>query len=215
VGLPAEEVAKLVSVGDVISFAVSPADLSNGMLVSPYLDNRAAVAAITLCLEELQSRRHVWDVAAVATVQEEWSLGGARTSAYALRPAVAVAVDVTHGASAAAKEYSHRSFNVGGGPVLGLGPNIHPGLHAAFKAAAEKLEMACGTEAMAGFSGTDAHAMQVVRAGIPTMVLSIPLRHMHTPVELLSIKDVTRAGRLLAEFVASLGMDFIDKLKLD
>ncbi len=214
-GLPAEKLAGLVKIGDVISFAQPPVELQNELLAAKSLDNRASVAALTVCLETLTSRPHVWDVIAVATVQEEVGLQGARASAFALHPEIAVAVDVTHGSGPASKEYADKTFALGGGPVLGLGPNIHPGLHAALKAAADRAEMAYAVEPMPAHSGTDAYAIQIAREGIPTMVVSIPLRNMHTPVEVLSLKDVARVGRLLAEFIARLGADFMSTLTLD
>ena len=216
-GLPADtlRISGLVKAGDVISFAQTPVELQNELLAAKSLDNRASVAALTVCLETLKSRPPVWDVIAVATVQEEVGLQGARASAFALHPDLAVAVDVTHGSGPASKEYADKTFPLGGGPVLGLGPNIHPGLHAALKAAADRAEMPYTVEPMPTHSGTDAYAIQIARAGIPTMVVSIPLRNMHTPVEVLSLKDVARVGRLLAEFIAGLGADFMSTLTLD
>ncbi|MBP7690410.1 MAG: hypothetical protein KA764_00755 [Anaerolineales bacterium] len=214
-GLPAEQVAAQVQVGDVISLAQPPRDLAGGLLAANRLDNRASVAAVTAALDELRRRAHSWDVAAVATVQEEVTLGGAITAAFALNPQLAIALDVTHGAGPAVKEFADRTFPLGGGPVLGLGPNIHPGVQAALKAAADRLEMDTSLEVMASHSGTDAFGIQVARAGFPTMVVSLPLRNMHTPVEIVALKDVQRVGRLLAEFIAGLAPDFIQTLAWD
>ncbi len=214
-GLPAEALAERAQVGDVISLAQPPVELQGGRLAANYLDNRASVAAVTACPENLQTRPHYWDVVAVATVQEEVTLGGARTSAFALQPQLAIAIDVTHGSGSANKEFADKTFALGSGPVLGLGPNIHAGLHAAVRATADKLEMAYTVEPSGAHSGTDAYAIQVAREGIPTMLISLPLRNMHTPVEVISTNDVVRAGRLMAEFIAGLAPDFMDKLTLD
>jgi endoglucanase len=211
-GLPGDELGALVRVGDLVSLAQPARELLNGTLASPALDNRASVAAVTLALHELQTRRHAWDVAAVATVQEEVGSRGAAPAAFALNPEIAIVVDVTFGRDANTRDAPYRSFPLGGGPVLGLGPNIHTGLHAAFKAAAERAEIPFNLELMWGHSGTDAYAIQVARAGIPTMVVSIPVRNMHTPVEVVALTDVTRTGRLLAEFVAGLPADFMSQL---
>jgi endoglucanase len=126
-----------------------------------------------------------------------------------------VVVDVTFGSDANTREHDYRTFKLGGGPTLGLGPNIHPGLHAAFKLAADRAEVPYGIEAMAAHSGTDAFAIQVAHEGIPTMVVSIPVRNMHTPVEVVALKDIQRTGRLLAEFIAGLEAGFLAKLALD
>jgi len=216
VGLPAERLSGLVRVGDVISFDQPPLELQNELFAAKSLDNRASVAALTVCLETLQSRPRVWDVVAVATVQEEVTFGGAATSAFALHPDLAIAVDVTHGSGPGSKEYAEQTYPLGGGPVLGLGPNIHPGLHAALKAAADRAGMMpYAVEPMPAHSGTDAFAIQVAREGIPTMVVSLPLRNMHTPVEVVALQDVTRVGTLLTEFIAGLDADFVNTLSFE
>jgi tetrahedral aminopeptidase len=212
-GLKPQDLEKLVKVGDLISFTQEPMEMRSETLAGRSLDNRASVAALTQCLQELQKRAHSWDVWAVATVQEEETLGGAFTSAYQLRPDLAVAVDVTWGKGPGTPD--HKAFALGKGPTLGWGPNIHNGLHKAFRTVADKLEMPYAIEAMPRHSGTDAFALQVAAEGIPTMVVSIPLRYMHTPVEVVAVKDVVRTGHLLAEFVAQLDMNFMDQLTWD
>lgn len=214
-GLPADQVAAQVRVGDVISMAQPPRELPGGLLAANRLDNRASVAAVTACLDDLQTRPHAWDVIAVATVQEEVGLRGAIAAAFALEPQLAIAIDATYGAGAATKEFADRTYSLGGGPTLGLGPNIHPKLHAGLKAAAERLEIPHSVEAMALHSGTDAFGVQVAREGVPTMVVSLPLRNMHTPVEIVAVKDVQRVGRLLAEFISGLAPDYVSTLVLD
>jgi endoglucanase len=214
-GLPAADVAQQVRIGDLVSFAPNARELQNGAFMSKSLDNRSSVAVVTVCLDALQHLPHVWDVVAVATVQEEIGFQGARTSAFALEPDLAIAIDVTHGDGPNVKEWAYRTAKLDAGPALGLGPNIHSGLHHAVKAVAERLEMPHTLEVMHSHSGTDAFAIQISRAGIPTMVVSLPLRNMHTPVEMLMVKDVNRAGRLLAEFAASLTADFMNTLGVD
>lgn len=208
-----EEVHRLVRPGDLISFAQAPLELRGEVLAGHSLDNRASVAALTVCLERLQGRAHAWDVWAVATSQEEETLGGAQTSAFQLRPQIAVAVDVTWARGPGTPD--HKAFPLGKGPTLGWGPNIHPGLYRRFKELADQLEMPHAVEVMPRHSGTDAISMQVTAEGIPTMVVSIPLRYMHTPVEVVSIKDIQRTGYLLAEFIAGLPVDFPEKLTWD
>lgn len=205
-----EEVGRLVRVGDLISFAQPPFELGSGFLAGHSLDNRASVAALTACLQYLQGRPLNWDVWAVATVQEEETLGGAATSAYQLRPTLAIAIDVTFASGPGSP--AHNTFPLDRGILLGWGPNIHPAIYKACKELADRLEIPCQMEPMPGSSGTDAMMLQVAAEGIPTLVIGIPLRYMHTPVEMVSIKDITRAGRLLAEFAAQLDDSFLDKL---
>ena len=116
-GLRPRQVKQQVRTGDLISFAQEPAQLQGDTLVGRSLDNRASVAALSLCLEELQTRKHVWDVWAVATSQEEETMGGARTSAFQLRPDLAIAVDVTWGKSPGSPD--HLTFPLGIGLTLG------------------------------------------------------------------------------------------------
>jgi endoglucanase len=212
-GLRPQRVKNLVRTGDLISFAQEPIELQADTLAGHSLDNRASVAALTLCLDELQKRNHAWDVWAVATSQEEETLGGARTSAFQLRPQLAVAVDVTWGKSTDTPD--HKTFPLGKGPTLGLGPNIHPGLHSTFKEVADNLEIPYAVEVMPRHSGTDAYALQVAAEGIPTMVVSIPLRYMHTPVEVVALKDIRRTAHLLSEFIAYLDSDYMEELTLE
>jgi putative aminopeptidase FrvX len=205
-----DEVQQLVRVGDLVSFAQPPLETAGETLVGHTLDNRASVAVVTACLEELSKRPHAWDVWAVASVQEEVTLGGAFTSGFALHPTLSVAIDVTFASGPGSP--SHRTFPMGKGPTLIWGPNVHPALFKAFKELAEKLEIPYSLEPAPRHTGTDGFALQVVAEGIPNMVIGIPLRYMHTPVEMVAIKDITRAGRLLAEFIAQLDEHFMDQL---
>lgn len=213
VGLEPRQVSRLVRVGDLVSFAQTPIELSADILAGHSLDNRASVAALTHCLDILQNRKLEWDVWAVATAQEEETLGGAATSTFGLRPALAIAIDVTFGASPGSP--GHQSFPIHQGITLGWGPNIHPALYQIFKELAERLEIPYKMEVMPRYSGTDAIAMQVAAEGVPTMVISIPLRYMHTPVEMVSMKDIYRTGRLLAEFAAHLDETLMNRLTWD
>jgi len=209
-GLTPNEVSKRVRIGDRVSFDTEPVEMSGGCVSGHTLDNRASVAALTICLEELQAKSHVWDVWALASVQEEVTLGGASTSTFQLRPTIAVAVDMTFGKGTGSSDY--QTFPIGKGVTLGIGPSIHPFLYKRFKEVAERIEIPVANDLMPEHSSTDADAMQLSAEGVPTMVLSIPQRYMHTPVELVSMKDIQRAGRLLAEFIASLEADFIEKM---
>jgi len=212
-GLSGADVAESVQVGDTVSFANEPVELAGDTLSGHSLDNRASIAALTHCLESLQSREHRWDVWAAATVQEELGHMGARTSAFQLRPDLAIAVDVTFAKGPGASGWE--AFEMDKGLTLGWGAVNHPFLYEQFKALAEKLEIPFSTEILPGRSGTDGDDLQMVAEGIPTIVLSIPIRYMHTPVEVVAPKDIERTARLLTEFVAMLDDDFLDKIIWD
>jgi len=206
VGLPEEQVRAQVAVGDTISFHREPVELTGGLVAGKALDNRASLAAVTLALDHLDRAAHAWDVVGVATVQEEVGLYGAATAAYGIAPDLAVAVDVTFGRQ---KGFSdEESFPLGEGPTIGVGPNFHPAVVERLREIAETNEIPYHVEPIPGRSGTDAWAIQVSREGVPTGLLSIPVRYMHQPVETAAVKDVERTGRLLAAFAAGLEPDF-------
>ena len=213
VGLLPSKVASLVRVGDPVSFGTEAVEMSGEIVSGHSLDNRVSVAAVTSCLQELGARSHKWDVWAVATVQEEINIAGAATSAFQVRPDLAIAIDTTFAKGPGANSWE--TFDLGKGPTLGHGPNIHPYIYKQFKELAERLEVPFATEYLPKSSGTDGMAMQITAEGIPTFVLSIPIRYMHTPVEMVALKDIQRAGRLLTEFIASLEPDFISTITWD
>jgi endoglucanase len=213
VGLLPSKVASLVRLGDLVSFETEAVEMSGEILSGHSLDNRASVAALTFCLQELGSRSHAWDVWAAATVQEEIHYVGATTSAFQLRPDLAIAIDVTFAKGPGANSWE--TFELGKGPTFGHGPNIHPYLFKQFKELAERLEIPFATEILPKSSGTDGMALQVTAEGIPTFVMGIPIRYMHTPVEMVALKDIQRAGRLIAEFIVGLKPDFMNTITWD
>ncbi|MGA2111025.1 MAG: M42 family peptidase [Anaerolineales bacterium] len=213
-GLSASEAARLVRPGDLIAFAQLPFEMGDGLLAGKALDDRAGLAALTLCLMELRLRAHSWDVMVAATSGEEENLAGARTSSFEIHPDLAVAVDATLAAGPPGQP-EHKVFPLGAGITLGWGPIIHPGLFRQFEQAARRAEVPFFTEVMPGRTQTDADALQVAVEGIPTMLVSIPLRYMHTPLEVVALRDIRRAGRLLAEFCASLDEGFLQRLTLE
>lgn len=213
VGLPYDRVRELVSIGDFVTFRQPLRQLLGSRVSGKALDNRSSVAAVTLCLELLQTRRHTWDVIAVATSQEETAYLGAYTSAFAQRPDVAVAIDVGHAKGPGTND--SELPELGSGPLIGMGAEIHPAVFNALREAAKALEMSVATSPNARGGGTDAYALQTAREGIPTGLVEIPLRYMHTMVETADTSDVERAGRLLAEMIARLDDKFLPNLKED
>lgn len=227
VGLTPRRVEQLVRVGDLVSFANEPIELGDGMISGHSLDNRVSVAALTLCLEAMQTKAcaakspqeersrsiTAWDVWFAATVQEEVSYAGAATSAVALHPDLAIVVDTTYAKGPGSNSWEY--FPLGGGPTLGIGPHIHPFMLKRLKALADKLEIPYAVEPMPESSLTETEAVQLSAAGVPTAVVSIPIRYMHSPVEVAALIDTQRAARLLAEFALALEADFLDKVVWD
>lgn len=210
VGLTADELATVVRVGDPVTLRAACTELKNGRLVGKAFDDRAAVGAIAVCLDLLRQMSHAWDVYAVATVQEEVGLRGACTSTFGIVPDVGIAIDV--GFARQPGFDGPESIDLDKGPALVIGPNIHPALWRELKAVADLYEIPVQTVAAPGGTGTDANAMQITREGIPTALLGLPERSMHSPAETICVRDVQRTGRLLALFVVGLGGDFMDRL---
>ncbi len=199
IGLPAAQVARDIQVGDLVSFDVETVKLRGDLLTGKAMDDRASVAAMIVCLDALQRLKHTWDVVAVATAGEETSFAGATTSAYAVQPDAAIAIDVTF---ASQSDYATH-LELGKGPAIAIGPNYHPRMGKRLIDLAKKLDMSYQVEPDIG-GGTAAWPIQVSRSGIPTALISLPLRYMHSPVETVNVKDVERIGRLMAHFVAEL-----------
>ena len=206
-GLLPDEVKQFVRVGDVISFATEPMELAGDCVSGHTLDNRASVAAVTVALEMLSRRKHLWDVMAVATSQEEVGGIGAMVDAVAIKPDFAIVIDVTFAKAPGGAGIGN--FELGKVTPVTWGSCNHPALHSAMLATAEEYEISIAKDFAPTGSGTDAWDIQVAEAGVPVVELGIPLRYMHTPVEVVSLKDVRRAGRLIAEFIAGLSLDFM------
>jgi tetrahedral aminopeptidase len=211
-GLAEDKVRSWVHVGDLITMRPNFLELAEGYVSGKAFDDRAGVVSLGLCLEALSAMRHRWDVYAVATTQEEVGLRGALVSAYGVAPDIAIAVDVGFGAQQGVSDTE--SVNMDGGPVAARGPNIHPLMFARLTDVASKHEVPYQVEVAAGATGTDAWAIQVARQGIPTALLSIPTRYMHTVVETVCVRDIVRTGRLMALFAAGLDESLASELGL-
>ncbi len=207
VGLPAADVERLVRIGDLVTVDVPMIDLNGKRVAGKAMDDRACLAAVTACLHHLQGMHHTWDVYATATVQEETGLYGATTAAHFIAPDIAIALDVCFAPQAGVD--ADDAKEMGGGPCIGIGPNFHPKLVEKIKAVARDYEIKLQDDVIPGASGTDAWSIQVALEGIPTALLEVPLRNMHSPVETVDLRDIERAGRLLAQFIASLDADFM------
>jgi len=211
-GLSAEGIADVVRVGDLITMRRDFLELAEGYVSGKAFDDRTGVVSLALTLEALSAMHHEWDVYAVATTQEEVGLRGAIASAYGVAPDIAIAVDVGFGAQQGVGDTE--SVAMDGGPAIARGPNIHPVLCERLVALAKDNELPHQIEVISGATGTDAWAIQVAREGIPTALLSIPLRYMHTTVETVCIRDIQRTARLMALFITSLNEDLAIALGL-
>jgi putative aminopeptidase FrvX len=206
-----DEARTLVRVGDVGVIDVAPLTLRNDRIVSRSLDNRigAYVAAETARLVAAAGGAP-GDVFGLAVVQEETTFAGARTSAFGLHPDVAVVVDVTHATDQPGVELGpDTKHELGTGPVIVRGTTLHPAVTELLLATAEQEGIAHTIESAGRGTGTDADAVHATGTGVPTAVVSIPLRYMHSSVELVALSDVDATVALLAAFAQRLGPDLV------
>ncbi len=210
VGRTQERLLELVEIGDLITFQRDFTELANEVVVGKAFDDRAGVAVIHSCLAWLK-RLHVRaDVYAVATVQEEVGLKGATVSAYGLTPDIGIAIDVCHGDGPGQPE--DLVYELGKGPVITMGPNIAPRVYELLEQAAKDAGVEVQVDVAPAQTGTDAWAIQIARNGVPTGLVSVPLRYMHTSVETLHLDDVEKAGKLLAFFIAAVDRGVVEGL---
>ena len=203
VGLTQEQAEKQIPVGTPITFRGSCFAMGQELLCGKAMDDRACFAILLDAVEKLKETELDVDLYILGSTQEETSSAGAITAAYGIVPDFCVAVDVTHGATPDAKK--EKTFPLGDGPVIGVGPNCVKWMSDRLEKAAEKLEIPVQIEVMAGHTGTNAWPVQISREGVATAVLSLPLRYMHSPIEVCSRADLENTARLLAEFTKKLG----------
>ncbi|NLY45256.1 MAG: M42 family metallopeptidase [Tissierella sp.] len=210
IGLDCAKVKELVKIGDSITINRSLIELKNNRVAGKALDDRAGVVAMFECLKELSNLNHEADIYFVATVQEEVSMAGAITSTYRINPDIGIAVDVGFGTTPELDKAD--SLDLGKGPGITLGGNIHPGLRKKLVSTANEYNIPHQMEITVGPTGTDARAIQITREGIPALVLSIPLRYMHTSVELIDVVDIKHTGKLLAFFIKEISNENLEGL---
>lgn len=201
---------ELVRIGDVAVIAADPVELPNGRIASRALDNRLGsfVALEAARLIGQDGGVPDWEFVAVAAAQEETTFGGSRTSAFSLAPDAAIVVDVTHATDAPGIEIKESGkHELGSGPVLSRGSTLNPRLSELLYETAEREKIAFTVEAIGRNTGTDADAVHLARGGIPTALMSIPLRYMHSPVELVQLDDVHAAAKLIAAAALCLDVD--------
>ena len=203
VGLTQEEAQRRIPIGTPAVYRTGCAPLGEELLCGKALDDRACFAILLDTLERLAGEELDVDLYVLGSTQEETHSTGAITAAFGVMPDLCVAVDVTHGDSPDAPK--DKTFKLGGGPVIGVGPNCTRWMSKRLERKAKELDMDCQIEVMAGHSGTNGWDLQISREGVATAVLSLPLRYMHSPVEVLKLKDMKHVGHLLAEF--TLGFD--------
>jgi endoglucanase len=206
-----DEATALVGVGDPVVIATEPLRLHGERMVSRSMDNRLGAYVALEALRQVSEEGSLQaSFAAIAAVQEEIGLFGARTSTFAVQPDLAIVVDVTHATDAPGiDEKELGSHALGSGPVLYRGATLSPKVFELLAATAEAEGIEHTVGATGNSTSTDADAIQFARSGVPTGLVSIPLRYMHSPVEMVDMADVEATVRLIAAFARRLD-DSID-----
>jgi len=200
IGYDAEHARQLVSVGDPVSFRFPVIELKNNRMAGRSMDNRSSVAALVEMLKELKRINHDDNVYAVATVQEESGLVGAFMASWNIKPDLAIAIDVCHGDMPDVP--SDESFPLGKGAAVAVGPILSREHTRACIRLAKRERIPYQIDAEEKDTGTEAAVYSSALEGIPTILLSIPAKYMHTQVEEVSLDDIDAVARLAARYIA-------------
>ncbi|HEY2084002.1 MAG TPA: M42 family metallopeptidase [Verrucomicrobiae bacterium] len=202
-----KDAEKLVRIGDPITLVDEFDLLRNDLAVARAFDNRIGTFAVAEALRLLKESKGkiAAEVCAVSNVQEEVGLLGARQIAYSLKPDIALVVDVTHATDyPTVSKAQHGDVKVGDGPAVTHGGCNHPDVVARLESVAKAKKIPLQHEAMSSTSGTDTDVIFWTRGGIASALISLPNRYMHSPVEVVSLKDLEHIPELLASFAHSL-----------
>lgn len=202
-GLTQEEVEKQIPAGTPCVFRDGCFALGEKQMCGKAMDDRACFVTLLRAAQMLQDKKLDVDLYILGSTREEISHGGAAVATWAVAPDCCIAVDVTHGKTPDSPKY--RTNDLGGGPSVGIGPNMTRWMTERMIAKAKEADIPIQYDVMAGATGTNGWDMQIAREGVATHVLSLPLKYMHSPVETLDLSDVETVAALLAVFVEGLG----------
>jgi endoglucanase len=201
-----DDAKELVRIGDPVVVDAEPVAVENGRLISKSMDNRLGAYVALESLRRVHERGKLKGrMAGIASVQEEIGLNGAATSAFAVAPDVAIAVDVTHATDTPGTEEKETgSHPLGSGTVIGRGSTLSPQVFELLCEVAENAGIDYTIEASGRRTGTDADVIHISKAGIPTGQVSVPLRYMHSPVEMVDLGDLEATVALIVAFAEAL-----------
>jgi endoglucanase len=206
VGLSGEKAKELIRIGDPITYGVGFETYGDGLAVARAFDDKIGVWIAARVLEEVKEEGGAaGDLIAAGTVQEEIGLRGGETSAYGVDPFIGISAEVGHATDYPGIEKAkYGEARCGKGPIIARGPNINPVLFERMVQAAEEAKAPYQIGAESRATGTDANPIQIARGGKVAGLLSIPLRYMHTPTEVLALDDLDSAVKILTQFVLDL-----------
>ncbi|SHK21642.1 endoglucanase [Hathewaya proteolytica DSM 3090] len=209
-GLSKEEAEKNIKIGTYVTLKRDFYELLNDNVVCKALDDRASIVSMWNCAKELMNVNHEFDVYFVCSCQEEVGHRGAKMASYDLNPTLAIAIDVTF--DSGKMGIPDKETYLGKGPCICIGPNIHPKFRKRLMELAEEYNIPYQVEVEGGNTGTDAWDIQIVRNAIPTLLISIPQKYMHTSVEMVNMKDVVNTGRIMAKFIEKVTSENLEEM---
>ena len=207
VGLSQEEAERAVPVGTPMVYRAGCFPLGEEQMCGKSMDDRACFVTLLRAAELLRDKELDVELHIMGSTREEVSGAGAVVGTWAVAPDFCVAVDVTHGKTPDGP--ADKTFDLGGGPAIGVGPNMTRWMTERMIAKAREHSIPYQLEIMSGHTGTNGWEMQISREGVATSVLSLPLKYMHTPVETLSLADMEGVAQLLAAFAENLGKEAV------
>ena len=207
VGLSQEEAERAVPVGTPMVYRAGCFPLGEDQMCGKSMDDRACFVTLLRAAELLRDRELDVELHIMGSTREEVSGAGAVVGTWAVAPDFCVAVDVTHGKTPDGP--ADKTFDLGGGPAIGVGPNMTRWMTERMIDKAREHSIPYQLEIMSGHTGTNGWEMQISREGVATSVLSLPLKYMHTPVETLSLADMEGVAQLLAAFTENLGKEAV------
>ena len=205
VGLSQEEAERLIPIGTPMVFRGSCFPLGKKEVCGKSMDDRSCFVTLLRCAELLKDKKLDVDLYIMGSTREEISGTGAQCATFTIAPDYCVAVDVTHGRTPDGP--ADRSCTLSKGPAIGVGPNMTRWMTERMIEKAKGNGIPYQLEVMAGHTGTNGWHMQICREGIATSVVSLPLKYMHSPIEMLHLKDMENVARLLAAFTENLGKE--------
>lgn len=200
-GYSKEKLESLVRIGDIATIKREPVSLQGSVISSKALDDRACVAVMLETAKELKKLSHKSNIYYAATAQEETGYRGSTAASYKIAPDIGIVLDVGFGM---APGMPPETAYLGDGPVVAFGGRLNPKLTKKFAEVCRAYNYNVQYEAIPARTGTDTESVQVNREGVPCILLSIPLRYMHTSVETIDINDVETAGKAIARFINEL-----------
>jgi endoglucanase len=197
------EQAKNIPIGTPVVWASKPFAMGEDLVCGKALDDRAGFAVLLRTMELLQGKQLPCDVIVLGSVQEESTMLGAKTGAFSMMPHAAVVVDVTFGDQPDCDKLS--TTPLGAGAAIGICPMLSQKLTGKLRTICDTKSLPYRLEIMTGNPGTNAAATQISREGVPSVMVSVPLRYMHTPREVVKLSDIENCAQLIAEFLLSYG----------